>query len=136
MLAPTASCAAKAAASSCSSGWRMRIADRRSILAVIRGTALNQDGRSNGLTAPNGPAQEAVIRAALADASIEADAVGYVEAHGTGTTLGDPIEALALDAAFGDKRRDGGPIMIGSAKAAIGHLEVCGRCRGSDQGWL
>lgn len=99
------------------------IADRDTIVAVIRGSALNQDGHSNGLTAPNGAAQQELLRAALADASLKAEAVGYIETHGTGTKLGDPIEALAIDAAFGDGRRQDTPILIGSAKAAIGHLE-------------
>ncbi|HEV2132162.1 MAG TPA: polyketide synthase, partial [Longimicrobiaceae bacterium] len=73
-------------------------ADGDSIVALIRGSAINQDGRSNGLTAPNGPAQEAVIRAALASGGVEPEQIGYVEAHGTGTSLGDPIEVQALAA--------------------------------------
>jgi len=92
------------------------------ILAVIKGSALNQDGRSGGLTAPNGPAQEAVISAALANAGIEASAVSYVETHGTGTPLGDPIEAGALGAVFKNNRDE--PLLIGSVKTNFGHLEA------------
>ena len=98
-------------------------ADGDRVLAVIRGSAINQDGRSNGLTAPNGPAQVAVIRAALADAGVDPTAVGYVETHGTGTALGDPIEAQALGAAFGAGRDASNRLMIGTAKANLGHLE-------------
>ena len=93
------------------------------VLAVIRGSAVNQDGRSNGLTAPNGPSQVAVVRAALADAGVEPAAVGYVETHGTGTALGDPIEVQALGAALGPGRDPSQRLLIGSAKANIGHLE-------------
>ena len=79
------------------------------ILAVIRGTAVNQDGRSAGLTAPNGPAQQALLREALADAGLRPDQVQYVEAHGTGTSLGDPIEVRALAAVLGEGRDDREP---------------------------
>ncbi|MGB0129290.1 MAG: polyketide synthase, partial [Rhodocyclaceae bacterium] len=94
------------------------------VLAVVRGSAINQDGRSNGLTAPNGPAQEAVLRAALADAGVAPAQVGYLEAHGTGTSLGDPIEVNALGAVMGEGRPAMRPLAIGSVKANIGHLEA------------
>ena len=98
------------------------VADGDRIHAVIRGSAINQDGRSGGLTAPNGPAQESVIRAALANADVEARAISYVETHGTGTPLGDPIEAGALGAVFKDQRDE--PLLIGSVKTNVGHLEA------------
>ncbi len=97
--------------------------DGDNILAVIRGSAINQDGRSNGLTAPNGPSQESVIRAALADAKIEPSEVSYIETHGTGTSLGDPIEVQALGAAIGRAHTAENPLMIGAAKTNLGHLE-------------
>lgn len=98
-------------------------ADGNRILALIRGSALNQDGRSGGLTVPNGPSQEAVIRAALADAGVLAKEIDYVEAHGTGTSLGDPIEVRALAGVLGEGRSATNPLWIGSVKTNIGHLE-------------
>ncbi|HLU25287.1 MAG TPA: beta-ketoacyl synthase N-terminal-like domain-containing protein, partial [Longimicrobiales bacterium] len=99
------------------------VADGDRILAVIRGSAVNQDGPSSGLTAPNGPSQEAVIREALADGGVEPHEVAYVEAHGTGTSLGDPIEVQALGAVLGEGRPKERPVLIGSVKTNMGHLE-------------
>jgi acyl transferase domain-containing protein/acyl carrier protein len=99
------------------------IADGDRVLAIIRGSAVNQDGRSSGITAPNGPSQEAVIRAALASAAASPGEIGYVEAHGTGTALGDPIEMRALGAVFGAVSDRQGPLVVGSVKTNIGHLE-------------
>lgn len=99
----------------------MRDGDR--ILALLRGSAMNQDGHTSGPTVPSGPAQQAVIRKALENAGVKPDEVSYVEAHGTGTSLGDPIEAASLGAVFGAGRNNERPLLIGSVKTNIGHLE-------------
>src|SRR3954451_5034979 len=94
------------------------------IRAVIRGSAINQDGASGGLTVPHGVAQQRVIADALKRANLEPSDVGYLEAHGTGTSRGDPIQAQAAGAALGIGREPGRPLLIGSAKTNIGHLEA------------
>jgi acyl transferase domain-containing protein/acyl carrier protein len=94
------------------------------VLAVVRGSAINQDGASSGLTAPNGPAQQQVIRSALANAGLSASDVDAVEAHGTGTRLGDPIEAQALLATYGQDRPADRPLWLGSVKSNLGHTQA------------
>ncbi|MEU2032856.1 SDR family NAD(P)-dependent oxidoreductase [Nocardia amamiensis] len=105
-----------------------RLADARRdgdrVLGLVRGSAVNSDGRSQGLSAPNGPAQERVIRAALADAAIEAAEIDYVETHGTGTALGDPIEVNALASVLADDRTEAAPLWIGSVKSNLGHTQA------------
>ncbi len=91
------------------------------ILAVIRGTAVNQDGCSNGLTAPNGLSQQEVIRAALQNGGIEPTSISYIECHGTGTSLGDPVEVQALAAVYNRDKKT--PLHIGSVKTNFGHTE-------------
>ncbi|WP_285760120.1 type I polyketide synthase [Nocardiopsis ansamitocini] len=92
------------------------------VLALVRGSAVNSDGASNGLTAPSGQAQQAVIRSALADAGLTPTDVDALDGHGTGTALGDPIEAEALLATYGQGRRD--PVWLGSVKSNLGHTQA------------
>ncbi|WP_037775649.1 type I polyketide synthase [Streptomyces pristinaespiralis] len=100
------------------------LADGDPVRAVIRGSALAQDGRTNGIMAPSGAAQERVVRAALEQGGVEALSVSFVEAHGTGTRVGDPVEVGALARVFGVGRAADRPCLIGSVKANIGHLEA------------
>jgi 4-hydroxyphenylalkanoate synthase len=109
-------------------GWlvleRLSAAQRNGhrVLAVVRGSAINSDGASNGMTAPSGPAQQRLIRQALASAGLAARQVDVVEAHGTGTRLGDPIEARAILATYGQDRER--PLLLGSLKSNIGHAQA------------
>jgi acyl transferase domain-containing protein len=98
-------------------------ADGDRILAVIRGSAINHDGTTSGFTVPNGLAQRELIRAAIADAGVPPSSIGYVEAHGTGTALGDPIEVNALLDVLNSGRPADRPLLLGTVKTNLGHLE-------------
>ncbi|AKT40698.1 type I polyketide synthase [Chondromyces crocatus] len=98
------------------------LAEGDTILALLRGSAVNHDGPSSGLTVPNGNAQQALLRTAFDNAGISPAELSYVEAHGTGTPLGDPIELEALGRVLGD-RTGAAPLLVGSVKTNIGHLE-------------
>jgi len=113
---------------------RQALLDGDSIYCVIRASAVNNDGFSNGLTAPNPKAQEAVLRAAYGRAGRPPAEVRYVEAHGTGTMLGDPIEVRALGAVLGQRRPEDRPLLIGSCKSNMGHLEGAAGVAGLHQG--
>ena len=98
--------------------------DNDRIYAVIRGSAIGQNGRSNGLTSPNPGAQQAVLRAAAERAGVDLNAIDYVEAHGTGTSVGDQIELMALARVYCDRREPTRPLLLGAVKSNIGHLEA------------
>ncbi len=98
-------------------------ADGDRIWGVLRGSAINQNGASAGLTVPNGPAQEQVLKDALSRAGVDPSEIDYLEAHGAGSALGDPIEVQAAASVYGQGRDPDRPLMIGSVKANIGHLE-------------
>src|SRR5215468_672162 len=94
------------------------------VQGVIIGTALNQDGHTNGISLPSSEAQAQLVRDACADAGVEPSRVGFIEAHGTGTAVGDPIEAHALAEALCTDRPTAAPLLIGSVKTNLGHLET------------
>ena len=98
--------------------------DQDRVLAVIRGSAVNHDGRSGGLTAPSSRAQAALLREAYGRAGVALDAVGMIEAHGTGTSLGDPIEMEALGEVFRGRAKGLSPVAVGSVKTNLGHCEA------------
>ncbi|MEU1815981.1 type I polyketide synthase [Streptomyces roseifaciens] len=99
------------------------LADGDRVYGVLRGSAVNNDGATPGLTVPSQAAQEQVLREAYERAGVDPAAVQYVELHGTGTPVGDPVEAAALGAALGSARAQAGPLLVGSAKTNVGHLE-------------
>ena len=111
------------------------LADGDPVYAVIRGSAVNNDGRSGGLLmTPSRPGQEAVLREAYRDADASPGDVQYVEAHGTGTSVGDPVEAMALGTVLASGRPENTPCRIGSVKTNIGHAEGAAGIAGPDQG--
>jgi acyl transferase domain-containing protein/ubiquinone/menaquinone biosynthesis C-methylase UbiE/acyl carrier protein len=100
------------------------IANRDQVYAVIRATAVNQDGRTEGISVPSRASQESNLRDALRIAAIAPESIQYVEAHGTGTPVGDPIEAAAIGEVYGGAQRPGDHCVIGSIKTNVGHLEA------------
>jgi acyl transferase domain-containing protein/NADPH:quinone reductase-like Zn-dependent oxidoreductase/acyl carrier protein len=100
------------------------VADGDRILAVVSGSVVNSDGRKSGLTVPSVGSQVALLKQAYAEAGIAPAEIDYIEAHGTGTPVGDPVEAQALGEALGQFRPQGSPLLIGSVKSNLGHLEA------------
>jgi acyl transferase domain-containing protein len=100
------------------------LADGNSIYALIRSTAVNQDGRTAGIALPNRWAQKAVLEEAYRKAGVSPEMIQYLEAHGTGTPAGDPIEAKAIGRALGANRQSGTKCIVGSIKSNIGHMEA------------
>ncbi len=100
------------------------VRDGDTVLAVVRGAAVNQDGRTSGITAPNSQSQQEVIRAALAQGGLTPEQVSYIEAHGTGTPLGDPIEFQSLTQVFAQRNSSDQPVHVTSVKANVGHTET------------
>lgn len=102
--------------------YDLAVADGDNIIAVVAGSAVNTDGHKSGLTVPNPSAQIDLMKRAYQQAGIEPDEIDYLEAHGTGTAVGDPIESRAIGEALGQRRKT--PLLIGSVKSNLGHLET------------
>lgn len=100
------------------------IRDGDNIRALIRNTGANQDGRTNGITFPSSEAQANLMRSVYHSAGLDPSETGYVEAHGTGTAAGDPVEAEAIASVFTARRTPDNPLLVGSVKSNIGHLEA------------
>lgn len=99
------------------------IAEGDPIRGVLRGTGINQDGKTPGVTVPSGIAQESLIRSVYHAAGLDPQQTTYIEAHGTGTPTGDPIEARAISRVFSERATRASPLLIGSIKTNVGHLE-------------
>jgi acyl transferase domain-containing protein len=103
----------------------LALRDRDPVRAILRNTGVNQDGKTAGITLPNRHAQEALIRRVYEEAGLNPLDTTYIECHGTGTPAGDPLEASAVASVFSEGRPCNQPLMIGSIKSNIGHLEGC-----------
>jgi len=104
--------------------YDLAVTDGDRILAVVAQSSVNTDGKKNGLTIPKTVTQAELLTSAYSSAGITPDEISYIEAHGTGTAVGDPIEALALGQALGKQRQADRPLLIGSVKSNLGHLEA------------